>query len=303
MELAGDIGGTKTHLAIFNGKKIVREEKYLSQEFSSLENILRKFGTEKVERACFGVAGPVQEGKSRITNLSWKIDVKEISSAFKIPHVWLINDLEATAWGIEVLSEKDFATLNVGKIRKGNRAVIAAGTGLGEAGLYWDGKRHHPFACEGGHADFAPRDTRELELWGYLHKKYGHVSYERLISGPGIEHLYWFLLEKKVIKEKLQGENLPRLITEKGIPEVLDWFASLFGGEAGNVALKFLATGGIFLGGGIAPHILAFLKKEFMRSFVQKGRFQGLLSEIPVKVILNERAALLGAAEYSKSNA
>lgn len=302
MYLSGDIGGTKTHLALFDGKKIVREEKYLSHEFSSLENILQKFGIEKVERACFGVAGPVQEGKSHVTNLPWKIDAKAISSSFKIPHVWLINDLEALAWGVGVLPENDFATLNVGKLKKGNRAVIAAGTGLGQAGLYWDGKKHHPFACEGGHADFAPRDAKEVEFWSYLHKKYGHVSYERVISGPGIEHLYWFLLEKKVIREKLQGEDLPRLIAQKKTPEVLEWFASLYGGESGNLALKFLAVGGIFIGGGIAPHILPFLKKEFMHAFTNKGRFQEMLSEIPVKVVLNEKAALLGAAEYARSS-
>lgn len=293
MILAGDIGGTKTHLAVFDGKKMVRGEKFSSKQASSLEEIIHTFLKEKVERACFGVAGPVQDQKSHVTNLPWVIDAKKIASEFKIPRVALINDLEANAWGIGCLEEKEFAVLNAGKKKTGNQAVIAAGTGLGEAGLIWDGKRHVPFACEGGHCDFAPRDADERDLWSYLHKKYGHVSYERVLSGPGIEHLYWFLVEHRRAK-------LPPLPEGRDSPQVLEWFSSLYGAEASNLALKLLATGGVFIGGGIAPKILPFLNSHFMPAFAQKGRFDELMREIPVKVILNENTALLGAAEYSR---
>lgn len=294
MLLAGDIGGTKTHLALFDGRKCVRDEKFSSHEAHSLEEILEKFLKEKVEKACFGVAGPVQDGKSHVTNLPWIIDAKKISAKFNIPQVSLINDLEATAWGVGCLEENAFAILNAGKKKGGNQAVIAAGTGLGEAGLVWDGKKHIPFPSEGGHCDFSPQNGEERALWSYLHKKYGHVSWERVLSGPGIEHLYWFVVEQKKTK-------LPPLPEGRESPQVLEWFSSLYGAEASNLALKFLATGGIFIGGGIAPHIIPYLKSHFMQAFVEKGRFKEFLQEIPVKVILNENTALLGAAEYARA--
>ena len=304
MLLAGDIGGTKTHLALFDGHDCIKEEKYSSHEFSGLEEIVQKFHPGKIDKACFGVAGPVEDGKCKATNLPWVIDVKK----FEIPKVWLINDLEATAWGIRRLKPSEFAVLNKGKAQKGNRAVIAAGTGLGEAGVYWDGKNHHPFACEGGHVDFAPRDEQEYQLWKYLKKKYGHVSYERIVSGPGLEHLYWFYIESGRSNERLDSDNLPRKITEKAISEesrtcheIVTWFSSIYGSAAGNLALKFFAVNGIFIGGGIAPKIAKILEEgSFMRAFVDKGRFKDLLSTIPVKIILNDNAALLGAAEYAE---
>lgn len=306
MILAGDIGGTKTHLAIFEEQRLVREEKFPSKEFHSLSDIIRRFNPGKIEKACFGVAGPVQNGRSQITNLSWVVDAEKLSREFKTK-VSVINDLEASAWGINRLKPNELATLNAGEKKKGNAVVVSAGTGLGVAGLYWDGAKFRPFASEGGHANFGPHDSSDIEFWHYLHKKYGHVSWERVVAGPGIEHLYWFLVEKRGIKEKLEGENLPRIISEQGVSgkskicrEVLERFASLYGNEAGNLALTYLAVGGVYLGGGIAPKILPILKEGlFMRSFVDKGRFQSLLEKVPINIILNENTALLGAAEYA----
>jgi glucokinase len=309
MRLAGDIGGTKTHLALYDGDRLIKDEKFPSAEFPGLVEIIRKFHTGKVDKACFGIAGPVRDGRCKATNLPWAVDAKKLGSELNISKVWLINDLEATAWGIGCLKPNELATLNEGIAQKGNQAVIAAGTGLGEAGLYWNGNQHIPFSCEGGHADFAPRNEDEINLWHYLQKKYDHVSYERVLSGPGMEHLFWFLVESKKRKERLEGE-IPRLITEKGLSgesetcrEVLDWFASIYGGEAGNLALKFLALGGVYVGGGIAPRILKVLQNgSFMGGFLAKGRFDELLKTIPIKVILNDNAALLGAAEYVRFN-
>lgn len=308
MILAGDVGGTKTHLALYDGMRLIKDEKFSSHKFSGLTEIIRKFNTGKIDKACFGIAGPVNNGRCKATNLPWIVDEKELEVELKIPKVWLINDLVATSWGIQALKQSELATLNEGVPQRGNQAVIAAGTGLGEAGLYWDGKQYRPFPCEGGHVDFAPRNQDEVNLYQYLRKKYTHVSYERILSGPGLEHLFWFLVENKKKKEKLEGEEIPRLITEKGLSgeseicrEALDWFSSIYGAEAGNLALKFLATGGVFIGGGIAPKILKVLESgNFMRAFVDKGRFDTLLKQIPVKVILNEDTALLGAAEYAK---
>jgi glucokinase len=305
--VAGDVGGTHTRLSIFDGKKVVKEKKYLSKQFSGLSEILQDFLTEKVERGCFGIAGPVTEGRCQATNLPWKLDASEISKNLKISQVWLINDLEATAWGVSCLNESQLLVLNQGQPQKGNQAVIAAGTGLGEAGLYWDGKAHHPFACEGGHVNFAPRDDREKNFLNYLHKKYGHVSYERVLSGPGLEHLYRFLVENGA-KEDCQEGDTPALVTDRALSgqsnicvEVVNWFVSIYGSEAGNLALKFLAVGGIYIAGGIALKITEFLKNGmFMQSFCDKGRFKTLLSTIPVKVILTDDAALLGAAEYAR---
>lgn len=306
MIIAGDIGGTKTHLALYEEARCVKDEKFHSHEFSGLVEIIRKFHSGKIDKACFGIAGPVDDGRCKTTNLPWIVDAKELSSELKISSVSLINDLEATAWGVRCLKPNEFLILNEGITQKGNQAVIAAGTGLGEAGLYWDGVEHHPFSCEGGHTDFAPSDEQEIALWHYLKKKYDHVSYERLLSGPGLEHLFWFLIETKNRKERL--EKGPREITEKGLSgesktcqEVLEWFATLYGREAGNLALKLLAVGGVFIGGGIAPKIVKVLQQEnFMKGFTSKGRFGELLKSISVKIILNENTALLGAAEFAR---
>ncbi len=322
MILAGDVGGTKTHIALFDvskGTKIVREQKYQSREFESLSHIVHLFLAEEkleIESACFGIAGPVEEGVCRATNLPWVVDNRELSKDLKIPKVWLINDLEANAYGISSLQSSELYVLNKGKARPGNGALIAAGTGLGEAGIFWDGKKHTPFATEGGHADFAPRDGLELELWRYLHARFDHVSYERVLSGPGIYNLYRFLIdtdrEKEIeeVKNRFLNEDPPLVITDSALKRrcqaclrTVTWFTSLYGGATGNLALKFLSLNGIYVGGGIAPKILDFLKEgSFMGAFCAKGRFAPLLASIPVKIVLNENTALLGAFNYARSN-
>ncbi len=318
MILAGDIGATKTHLALFDDEKIVVEEKFLSHEFKTLSQIVYQFlekHKQKVGRACFGIAGPVEDGRCRATNLPWVVDTKDLHKDLQIEKVFLINDLEATAIGLTCLEPGEFATLNVGNKQKGQGALIAAGTGLGEAGLLWEGDKLKALPSEGGHADFAPRNEEEIELWHFLRPRFEHISYERLVSGPGIYNLYRFLIESgkekesAAIKERLLKEDPPRVITDaalkkscKACVHTMDWFVSLYGAEAGNLALKFLALHGVYVGGGIAPKILHLLKKEtFMRAFCNKGRFSTLLSNIPVHVVLNENTALLGAAAYGRS--
>jgi glucokinase len=226
----------------------------------------------------------------------------------------LLNDLEASAYGIATLEADDFVVLNQGApTAVGNAAVIAAGTGLGEAGLYWDGTRHHPFACEGGHADFAPQNELQVELLLYLRKKFGHVSWERVVSGPGLHNLYEFLRdtghgeEPAWLAEEMRQKDPPRVITQAGLEgrsplceDALDLFVSLYGAEAGNLALKIMATHAVFVGGGIAPRIIRKLQgPAFMEAFATKGRFKWLLEAMPVRVVLNEKTALLGAARYA----
>lgn len=324
MIVAGDIGGTKTHLVLFNASDPVhwiKEKKYSSREYKNLTEILQDFlstSDRKVETMCLGIAGPVINNRCQATNLPWVIDAKEISKELKIPKVDLINDLEANAYGIRALSNEEIVVLNPGNEKAGNKALIAAGTGLGEAGLYWDGKSHRPFACEGGHCDFAPTNEREIGLLRYLKKKYDHVSFERILSGSGFYLLYRFFIEaegerpdasvEEIVKE---GKDPAKIISERGLKKesaicskVIDLFVSIYGAEAGNLALKMLSVAGMYIGGGIAPKIIDALKTGvFMKAFKDKGRFSSLLSSIPVKVILNENTALLGAARYAKGEA
>jgi len=322
MLLVADVGGTKTRIALFDRKKplnCIDEKSYSSKAFKALSDIIEDFLThqsKKISGACFGIAGPVKKNRVQATNLPWVVDAKDLSKKLKLSNVYLINDLEANAWGIQSLTEKDFFLLNAGEHHPGNAALISAGTGLGEAGLYWDGKRLLPFACEGGHTDFGPRNDLEVELLLYLQKKYGHVSYERVISGPGIQELYEFLVNTG--KEKRQFdidlvEDPPLYISDMGSKEkdpackkALHWFISLYGSEVGNAALKFLALGGVYIGGGIAPKILDVIKKNklegfpsFLKSFKEKGRMVDILESIPVKVVLEDRTALLGCTEYA----
>lgn len=317
MILAGDIGGTNTRLALFKGDQMLVEQKFSSKKYASLEAIVIEFlktQNKKISKACFGVAGPVRNGKCQATNLPWMIDVEELKSACQISSVSLINDLEAKAYGIRMLKKEELVLLHKGNAEPvGNRALIAAGTGLGEAGLYWDGKEHHPFACEGGHVDFAPRDPLEIELLSYLQKKFGHVSYERIVSGPGIYILHQFLTETKREKaslellDALKEKDPPLVISEWAIKHqepscvrAINWFLSLYGAESGNVALKFFALGGVYIGGGIAPHLVDQMKKgSFIASFMEKGRFKALLESIPIYVILNDDASLLGSSYYA----
>jgi glucokinase len=306
MFLIGDIGGSKVHLAYFDQDRLVKEEKFRSRHYNNFGEILKKFVDRPVEKSYLALAGPIHDRKCRMTNLNWEIDADQIEKQYAISKVHLMNDLVAAGWGLKRLKPEDIYTLNAGVKEPGNKAVMAAGTGLGIGGLCWDGKHHVPLASEGGHADFAPQSDSERQFWNYLHKKYGHVSIERVISGPGLEHLYWFLIEKGKHRKVLMEEEVPKQIIELGLAEksticqeVLQWFASLYGAAAGNIALQFLSREGLYLAGGITPKILKVLKQgEFMKAFVDKGRFQELLIKIPVHVVMNESLPLLGALEY-----
>ncbi|MCP5492295.1 MAG: glucokinase [Chlamydiales bacterium] len=309
--LIGDIGGTKTHLALYDGK-VLRNQKFASGDYDCLAAIAKEFlaNGEKIEKACFGIAGPVRDGRCQATNLPWVIDAVELGKELGIESVYLLNDLEANAWGINSLREDQFYVLNKGDPTKGNCALISAGTGLGEAGIYYTGAEHRPFATEGGHADFAPRSDLEIELLCYLRKRFkGHVSYERILSGPGLGNVYRFLVDVKGYEDVLgsvEEKLLPKMVSERGLEKgesacqkALEIFVDLYGAEAGNVALKFLTLGGIYVGGGIAPKILPAIQKgTFMKSFCDKGRFEGLLKSVPVRVILEENTALLGSGYF-----
>jgi glucokinase len=318
MILAGDIGGTNTRLAFFTiaGDRLssVVEETFPSREHSSLDEIVRQFvATHRhpVSLAGFGIAGPVKGGRSETTNLPWMVDAQQLAGELGLPTVALINDLEANAYGIAALETKDFVILNPGAPKAiGNAAIIAAGTGLGEAGFYWDGKLPLPFACEGGHSDFAPRNEIEIELLRYLLGKFGHVSYERVLSGPGLYNIYQFLRdtghgeEPVWLADEMRERDPAAVISQTALAgrsalcvHALNLFVSLYGAEAGNLALKVMAIGGVFVGGGIAPKILPKLQEPlFMEAFVAKGRMQPLLEAMPVAVILNDHTALFGAA-------
>lgn len=315
MILAGDIGGTNTRLALFQDDKMLVEQKYGSKKFASLEDIVRIFlqsQNQTITKACFGVAGPVINGRCQATNLPWIIDVENLKKACGISTVFLLNDLETKAYGIQVLKKEELFVLHPGEQQCGNKALIAAGTGLGEAGLYWDGKEHHPFACEGGHTDFAPRNDLEIELLVYLQKKFGHVSYERIVSGPGITLLYDFLIETGKEKQSDEVDAARKntdpsfVITEHAREKkdtacvrAVNWFISLYGSESGNLALKFFSLGGLYIGGGIAPHLVQEMKNgEFLSAFCNKGRFRSFLETIPIYVILNDDASLLGASYF-----
>lgn len=318
MFLAGDIGGTKTNLALFStedGKLIAHDKRsFASKNYSGLEPILGEFTSNKtgsILRACFAAACPVVKGKCETPNLPWILDARAIGKFLGLETVALINDLEATAYGIAILDAKEFAVLNDGSSeQEGNMALIAAGTGLGEATMSLEGDRYRPLASEGGHADFAPRTALEIELLRYLMARFDHVSYERVISGPGLLNIYNFLkdsgyfTEPAWLEEKFSRRDPSAVISEAAIAgsaeicvKALDLFVSVYGAEAGNLALRAKALRGVYLGGGIAPKIVTKLKDGiFMRSFTAKGRFTEFLSAIPVRVTLNDEAALLGAA-------
>ncbi len=322
MILAGEIGATRTRLAAFDadGNKLqcVVEKTYLSHDHSGLPELITGFiKTEgiPVHSACFGVAGPVTAGRSKISNLDWTIDSRELANQLKLNSVGLINDLEAYAYGIDALESKDFITLSEGsEDAEGNRAVISARTGLGVAGMYWDGFRHHPFACEGGHADFSPRNKLEMELLDYLQGKHRRVSCERILSGPGIKNIYDFLRdtkkvdEPKELREQMsQAPDPPALISKLAAEgkapicdQTMSLFVSIYGAETGNCALYFMSTGGIFIGGSIAAKNVNKMKDPaFMQSFLAKGRMTQLLQQMPVKIVLNDDSGIIGAARYT----
>jgi glucokinase len=316
--LAGDIGGTKTNLGLFQMGKMrptpKEMETYSSREAPNLEHIIGRFIDKHkvtIASACFGVAGPVQGGRSKTTNLPWTIFESSIKRRFKWNHVTLINDLTATAYAVPLLSNKELHALNKAKARKRhNLGLVAPGTGLGMALLIWAEDKYVPVASEGGHADFGPNDLMEAELWKYLYKRWDHVSVERVLSGSGLFNIYLWLRdsgryhEPEWLAKKIKEIDPARAISEAAMDrkdslceEAMDIFVSIFGSVAGNLALMGMTTGGVYLGGGIPPKILPKLDEEtFMHAFTNKGRFKDLLEKIPVRVILNDRAALLGAA-------
>jgi glucokinase len=330
MILAGDIGGTHARLTYYRADDAachfapVHENNFASREFRGLDEIVLKFVSDTGVRpsiASFGVAGPVRNGRVETSNLPWIVDASRLAQELHLDSVSLINDLEAQAWGIQSLGPSDTVALNQPKnpVQSGNQAVVAAGTGLGEAGLIWDGGRHHIFACEGGHCDFAPRNESEIELLRYLLTRFGHVSYERIVSGPGLVNVYLFLKdthrgneqEPQWLRDEIAAGDPAAAISNAAISaksplaeQALDLWISIYGAEAGNMALKVLASGGVFLAGGIAPKILPKLAGPlFMQAFLSKGRMQPLLEAIPVRVITNEKTGLLGAACYGASHA
>ncbi len=320
--LAGDVGGTNTRLGLFEVNRgrlrVLFERTFLSKNYKGLENILKDFlrGKKGIAAACFGVAGPVTQEVVIATNLPWWIDIQSLRKVLPFKKIEVINDLVANAYGISVLNKRDFETLNVGKVKKGNQALISAGTGLGEAILFWDGKQHVPSPSEGGHIEFGPRNHLELELFHYLSDRFDHVSYERVLSGEGLFHVYQFLKDSKRfgsepswLSEKMKGEDPAEVISEitrlkknKLCGKALDLFTSVYGAAAGNLALQVMAIGGVYIGGGIAPKIIRKLKDgTFVKAFKDKGRLSHIVAHIPVKVIMNEKTALLGAASRAVS--
>lgn len=327
MILAGDVGGTKVDLALYNfehGRLTQgREQRFPARDYAGLEDIVRRFliesGDPEVSAACFGVPGPVRGGRLKLTNLPWVLDSRELSLSLKIEHLFLINDLEANGYGIPELSPEQIYELSAGAPGSvGNRALVSAGTGLGEAILVWNGKMHVPMASEGGHCDFAARNEIEIELLHYLQRALkGRVSFERVVSGLGMANIYTFLRDEKKLEEpdwlkkRMLAEDPNAIITElaeDGSNELcvrtLEIFVSSYGAEAGNLALKVLSVGGMYLGGGIAPKILKKLRDgTFLKAFADKGRLSDLLIQMPVRVILESRCALMGAAAYADARA
>jgi len=317
--LAGDLGGTNFRVAVFRtGEEMERVHfaKFRSSDHHSLEEMVRSFLADltlesPIKTACFGVPGPNVAGVVVPSNLGWKIEINALPKLLGIPRVEVLNDLESTAYGLSALRQTDLATLQAGSGSKaGNQCVIAPGTGLGEAGLFWDGTRHTPWACEGGHADFAPTDDLQHELFDYLHKEYGRVSFERVVSGMGIANIYRFLrdtgrgVEQKAVAAEMLVDDAAAIIDRHAgdgscplCRSTMDLFIQALGAEASNMALKAMATGGVFLAGGIPPKVLPLLRRPlFLESFLSKGRLRPLLETMPVHVVLNDETALLGSA-------
>ncbi len=320
MILAGDIGGTKTNVALFqrNGSEVgpvVRQQTFPSAAYDSLESILKEFMGEtqpEITGACFGIAAPVIEGNAKTPNLNWTVSAASLARELKTDRVGLINDLEATAYGIPALSDSQLLCLNQGDPKHdGHRALIAAGTGLGMAGIFYRESHYHPIPSEGGHSDYAPRTPMEVELLQYLLEKFGrHVSWERVLSGPGLFNVYCFLRDCGYAEEpvwlaaEIQTGDKTAAVSKAALSnkcelavKALDMFVSAYGAMAGNLALLMVATGGLYVGGGIAPKIREKLKDgTFMKAFTDKGRLSSLVASIPVHIILDDKTALFGAA-------
>ena len=315
--LAGDIGGTKTHLALYRlagpARTLRREATFASRDHARFDDLVAAFlGGESLDAAAFGIAGPVVDGEVRTTNLPWHIAARELAVRLDCPRVALLNDLGATALGALHLPPEQLRPLQAGVARPGHIAVIAAGTGLGQAYLHWDGQRHLPAATEGGHTDFAPANERDVELWRWARTQYGHVSWERLVSGPGLHALFRFIdevervpVDRNVRAGLLAGEDPGRTIGEAGLAgscpasrHALDWFVRLYGAQAGNLALTVMALGGVMVGGGIVVRLLpAIDSAAFRAAFCAKGRYQKLLEDVPIHAILEPKTALFGAVE------
>ncbi|HYE75032.1 MAG TPA: glucokinase [Blastocatellia bacterium] len=333
MILAGDIGGTKTNLGLFQERdgelRPLYLDSYPSREHIGLEVIVTKFMSkvaakggefaEPVRAASFGIAGPIIDGKCDTTNLPWVVSAHQLARTLNLPDssVTLLNDLEATAHGVFELKDEEFVSLNQGHNTKGNAGLVAAGTGLGIACFFWDGTQLIPSASEGGHVDFAPRNQMEMNLLRYLIPKYGHVSVERIVSGPGLHTIYEFLRESGYheespgIRERMLQDDPSSVVSKAALSgecpmcvQALDMFSGIYGATAGNLALTLKSLGGIYIGGGIAPKIIEKLKDgTFMGAFLDKGRFASLLATIPVRVIMNDKTALLGAARVAADTA
>lgn len=323
MIIAGDIGGTKTNVALFETEeevsvRVVAAQSFPSGKYDSLDAIVREFiathRPDKLTHACFGIAGPVVDNRVETSNLAWHVSGERLAETLGIPSVGLINDLEATAYGIETLKPEQLYTLNEGVERAGHRALIAAGTGLGTAGIFYDGQHYRPIPSEGGHVDFAPRNEEEFRMLVYLRERLGgRVSYERVLSGMGIFNIYSFLRdtgyaeEPAWLAEEIAGGDKSAAVSQAGLAgkcdlavKTLDMFVQLYGAMAGNLALLFKATGGLYVGGGIAPKIIEKLKDgTFLQNYGDKGRMSGLVNSIPVRVILDDKTALYGAARYA----
>lgn len=322
--LAGDIGGTKTLLATYavegESLTLIREERFASREFDTLEAVVERYlagSDEQPAAAAFGVAGPVIARRIQTTNLAWAaIEAEPLARTIGVPveRLGLLNDLEAMAYGALFLPEDRLQVLHQGVAHPGNVAVIAAGTGLGQAFLYWDGTHHRPSATEGGHNGFSPRDEREDALMVFLRERFGHVSYERVLSGPGLVNLFVFLCRNEgwradpVVRERIRTEDPAAVIGAMGVSdscrvcrEAVDWFVSLYGFQAANQVLTVMGIGGLYIGGGIVTKILPrMLEDTFRKAFLAKGRYRTMLSEVPIKVILDPATPLIGAAHAAR---
>ena len=320
MLLAGDVGGTNVRIAVFDNRRRlepIREATFASRDYSSLEAILEAFVDSKtdIDSACFGVAGPVFDGRVTFTNLDWRIEERSLERVLGC-RVRLLNDLQASAYGTLELDDDAFRVIQDGApTRNGTIGVIAAGTGLGEAMLVWDGARYRALPSEGGHVGFAPRSALESDLLAHLQERYGaHVSYERVLSGHGLVDIYEFLRTRSGVAEptwltqRLGRADRGATIGAVGVEgsddvcvEALDTFASIYGAEAGNLALKCFATGGVVVTGGIAPKILPILARGgFVSSFNDKGRFREFTERVPIKIALDSETALIGAAHCAR---
>jgi glucokinase len=319
--LAGDIGGTKTNLALFhatrNKLELIDETRFTSPDYNSVAVMIKDFlgaaGHELPDRICLAVAGPVIDGKAELTNLNWVLDSDVLMKTFLVESVSMINDLEAVAYGLSNLGSDELMVVREGnQLARGNMAIIAPGTGLGEAGLFWDGKYYHPFPTEGGHCDFSPRTDEDFRLTRFLQKEYGIVSWEKVGSGPAIYDIYRFLDQQRGeaapswLAESLKNDDPSAIISTAAEEEkdvicvhTMELFVRYMARESANLVLKMKATGGLFLGGGIPPKISSLLGRyNFFEHFMDCDRMHHLLEDVPIYLIRDDKTGLTGAAAY-----